>query len=412
MASKVTKLLRNRKSTGSSTASSESETNSPSQGNNLVTHPSESMEPMVNLDLPTTPKIKDIVDVLKQWKTSIDNFKHSCDNKLNFIDKSIKQVNTNKADMTLTGAQIMTSVKECKDYVDNQVAIMVTRFESLESKLNALSETKQFDPEVTLIAQGVPMSDGEIPQDIASNILSDIGLPDMEIVRAKRLTPRNGKPGLFKIELHDLESKICALRHKYDIETSSRFKGVTIRSSKSHTDRLIEINTQMIIDELGFQDRFRIAANGRLLRNRPFTGSRPIGQFTPHPQGPRPGGPPMNHQQQNPGAFRGGHRGGYRGGHSGQQGPNQNRGGNHGNQGSWHFGIRRGMGPDPTSSRPTDQPQPNRRPTTAESIRGIQQATNEYLHQRMRDTFTRAGMTPPQLSNRPTVADETVTTPL
>ncbi len=69
------------------------------------------------------------------------------------------------------------------------------------------------------------------------------------VVRVMLLSQRGCAPRLLKIEVPTLEDKISLLEKKQELSRTQIYSNVFIRSSKSHTDRLIEIKTQMILKE-------------------------------------------------------------------------------------------------------------------------------------------------------------------
>ena len=58
----------------------------------------------------------------------------------------------------------------------------------------------------------------------------------------------HGKPGLVKISFQSTEEKIEVLRRKRDLclREVDVYKSVFLKSSKSHTERLIELNTKSL----------------------------------------------------------------------------------------------------------------------------------------------------------------------
>ena len=116
--------------------------------------------------------------------------------------------------------------------------------------------------------------------------------PDIPVIRATRLPSRNNFPGLVKIEVDSETNKVKILRKKGNLKETERYKKVFLRSSKSHVERLLELNIQKLLDEIPYgRDKYRLTANGRLVVRDEFAGPRgpPHG---PPPHGPPPHGPP------------------------------------------------------------------------------------------------------------------------
>ena len=80
-----------------------------------------------------------------------------------------------------------------------------------------------------------------------------------------RLRSYNEKPGLVKIRLSSVEDKVAALRRKRNLHQAG-YGSVFIRSSQSHTDRLIQQNIHTMLRELPNGDNYMVTGNGRLVK--------------------------------------------------------------------------------------------------------------------------------------------------
>lgn len=74
------------------------------------------------------------------------------------------------------------------------------------------------------------------------------------------------KPGLVKISFARVDQKIRVLRAKRKLGEISDYRSVFLRSSKSHTERLIELNARTILNEMPNGKDFRITANSRIVK--------------------------------------------------------------------------------------------------------------------------------------------------
>ena len=157
--------------------------------------------------------------------------------------------------------------------LDQEMSILIARIEATEAEMQKLQQmtTVEFDPQVTLVAQGLPVTQGTdlISQAkfLVNRALNEPGIP---VVRATRLPSRNNRPGLVKIEVNSLENKIKLLRKKFSLKDTQDFKNVYLRSSKSHVERLLELNIMKLLDEIpNGKDKYKLTSNGRLVeRNR------------------------------------------------------------------------------------------------------------------------------------------------
>lgn len=120
------------------------------------------------------------------------------------------------------------------------------------------------DPNLTIIASNVTETHDEI-LDVARDLVSNLD-SSINVTAASRLNSRFGKPGLVKISFSSLEEKKAILREKRRLRDTEKYKNVYLRSSKSHTDRLIELNARTILNEIPNGRQFRITSNGRIVK--------------------------------------------------------------------------------------------------------------------------------------------------
>ncbi len=81
-------------------------------------------------------------------------------------------------------------------------------------------------------------------------------------VRGESRTP------LTKIAFSSLQDKIKVLRAKSSLRNSSEFSRVCLRSSKSHTERLIEINFKKLMEVVPGAEGLCVAGNARIVDRR------------------------------------------------------------------------------------------------------------------------------------------------
>jgi hypothetical protein len=173
--------------------------------------------------------------------------------------------------------------------------------QQIENRLDNLEEKFHFDVETTIVAQGVPVTPGHDPFRQAEDLVyNGIGTQGVSVVRAKRLSTRNNKPGLMKIEVRSLDEKIRILRDKKKLANHNVYGRVFVRSSKSHAERLMEANLWLLLQQLPQGHQLRVAGSGKLVFSDPAyqPSSSSYGAFAPqqtfHPpnpsfqRGPRP----------------------------------------------------------------------------------------------------------------------------
>ena len=124
--------------------------------------------------------------------------------------------------------------------------------------------------DITVIAKGLPFIDGEDLLTTARELIETMGedvYSRVNVVAASRLRARyRNKPGLVKISLANVDQKVLVLRNKRKLKDTVEFKRVYLEGTKSHAERLIEINTRALLRELPQGRTYRVAGNGRLLR--------------------------------------------------------------------------------------------------------------------------------------------------
>ena len=131
------------------------------------------------------------------------------------------------------------------------------------------------DPEVTIIASGLPFTDGENILTKASALIDARGgevAENVLVTAVSRLPAKfRNKPGLVKISFGTVDEKVLVLRNKMNLKDTDDFKNVFLKSSKSHAERLIELNARAILRELPQGRSLRVDSNGRI---KPRNGNR------------------------------------------------------------------------------------------------------------------------------------------
>ncbi len=66
---------------------------------------------------------------------------------------------------------------------------------------------------------------------LANDLVKEgLKIPDIPVIRAKRLTSRNSKPAMVKIEFQTLDEKKCILREKSNLKNANILRNTYIRS--------------------------------------------------------------------------------------------------------------------------------------------------------------------------------------
>ncbi len=69
----------------------------------------------------------------------------------------------------------------------------------------------------------------------------------------------------IKVEYYSVNEKNGVLRATKKLQEKRQHSNISIRSAKSHEERLIELNFKWLIDHLEISDVFRLMGSGRLV---------------------------------------------------------------------------------------------------------------------------------------------------
>ena len=106
---------------------------------------------------------------------------------------------------------------------------------------------------------------------IIQHLLPNITIP-VQVVGAERLSNRNPKyPALVKIAFATVDQKIAVLKAKRHLTTALEFKSVRLWSSKTHVERLLELNFKTMMDCFpDFSKNYRITTHGKVVKKGSF----------------------------------------------------------------------------------------------------------------------------------------------
>ena len=203
---------------------------------------------------------------------------------------------------TLSGDLIMKyeDVNERLTSVESEIRVLRACHEEHVGQCeNPVANPIQTDPlsntDVTVVAKNIPQAEGETMATlelVIGDVLSVLGVvgTDMtspvKVVKFARLPSRYGNPGLVKISFETLDQKKRVLKNKQKLQ-NTRFKNVWMWGSKTHTERLLEINTRKLLDKLPFGHGLHMTANGRLIEQKHnFEINNNYEQEFPHLGGP------------------------------------------------------------------------------------------------------------------------------
>ena len=204
-------------------------------------------------------EVKQLHDCVTQLQASVQSFRTDFQLKIDSLAAECKT----KADIGYLKSQL-----------DIETGILIARIETVEQRITKveahLAKQEEYDTETTIIARGLPTmaTEGSELLNEAKKLVQEIlGLNDVTVKRAKRLPSRNGQPGLVKVQFENLDDKKSVLRAKQKTREREGYRNVYLRSSKTHVERLLELNFRALIDEIpDGQNKFKMTSNGRLVR--------------------------------------------------------------------------------------------------------------------------------------------------
>lgn len=212
-----------------------------------------------------------IVNFNQHFESHRDEIKKTLQSHQNEIKQTLDNQNTElkKLKLSLTKT-IETEVKKLQTYVDQEIARVVTRIETVETKIQEMQlkqeESDKFSTDVTIVVSGLPFDDEEnIAEKVDDLIRRGALVPGIRIVRAIRLPTNNLRPGLIKVQLQSVQDKIRVLQAKSNVKNCEEYRRVFIRSSKTHTERVNEQNIQKLLQMIPEGNKYRLTSNGKLI---------------------------------------------------------------------------------------------------------------------------------------------------
>ena len=195
------------------------------------------------------------------------------------IESKLSGVTTTlKSDMAI----LTNELRNVKDSLPLDMGIINSRLEAVELRSKRIEDNldkhhANVDPNCTVIMFNVATLQDESSRSLSDNVehvISDgLQLPGVEVVAVKRLPVRAGDnggradrpPGVI-VELVSVAMKVEVLRQKRSLNSRRAYKHISIKSAKSHAERLIEKNFKTLLDELQLSDQFRFTAHGRMYK--------------------------------------------------------------------------------------------------------------------------------------------------
>ncbi len=173
-----------------------------------------------------------------------------------------------KSDVLGIGEKVSNNIEPRVSDCEGRIAAVE---DDLRDNIGEINDTlgqmqiDEYPPDTTVVCIGLaPVRNEDITIRAQELVTYGLGLQHVNIERSMRLTPRSNKPGLVKIKLPTKEDKIKVLRCKRNLKDNN-YAGVFLRSSMTHTDRVMQHNLITLLKEIPNGDKFRVAGNGKLV---------------------------------------------------------------------------------------------------------------------------------------------------
>jgi hypothetical protein len=206
--------------------------------------------------------------MLNEIKTSQDALRQSVDQRITNFERNMKDWMSHE--LANFKANIGLDIEEMNKKID----MLEKKLENME-QIALHEEGEAFSPALTVVAINLQETRNENLKDkVTAMIEQGLGLNDIKPARVLRLESKNEKPGLVKIQCFNKDEKIAILRAKQNLKDCRPYKRVFLRSSMTHSERLIRINFNTLLREMPNGRKFRLAGNGRIVRNEGDTEGR------------------------------------------------------------------------------------------------------------------------------------------
>ena len=233
-------------------------------------------EPLPNSD-PVLMAISRLESKLEQSMKEQNSFRDSVEQRLRNMEESLEKKITTECESVRNEITIDiqmltdkvntfdTSLKKLQATNTKEINDIKARLAELENGLGSASNTA-FNPDTTIVATGLGFSRDENIKDKAERFVRDgLGLDDISVINAMRTPFRNNKPGIVKIQFESKAEKERALDRRFNLKDSD-YKRVFIRTSMSHTERLIHQNTKILLEAAGVTDSYTVLQSGRAFK--------------------------------------------------------------------------------------------------------------------------------------------------
>ena len=164
--------------------------------------------------------------------------------------------------------EIRADVNKVREDLFLEIATVNRRLETLE--IAQASAHEPFSPDVTVLFANLPLlapqeTEAQLLDKVQDIFTNGLKLPGIPIVGVCRKANREGNPGVVLVELPSLDEKKQVLQAKMSLRTTAAYKNLYVRSAEGHTDRLMRLNFQTLLNHFNITRSYRFTGSGRLV---------------------------------------------------------------------------------------------------------------------------------------------------
>lgn len=166
---------------------------------------------------------------------------------------------------------MINKINEVKESFDKELQEVKDKYEELKTDVQHLQEITDREPiedmDRTVIVTNLK-DNGMTLERRVDDMITTLGFTmphDVSVSQVKRLPGRGGNTGIVKVAFDSLDSKIKVLRTKKELKKSPEYTKCWMRSSKSHIERISEMNFKTLLDLVQGGDKYKITGNGKIV---------------------------------------------------------------------------------------------------------------------------------------------------
>ena len=166
---------------------------------------------------------------------------------------------------------IATEVSKVRCDVFLEMSQITRRLNVLESRSPVATNIREsFSPDVSVVIANLALvSASETKAALMGKInyvlAEGLALPGNKPMVVTRRAARGRGPGLVLLELNDVSDKITVLKAKQSLRNKPEYKNLYLSFAEGHTDCLMRLNFNTLLNHLNLTWEFRFTGSGRLV---------------------------------------------------------------------------------------------------------------------------------------------------